>query len=278
MAGKTRIRDMESNKNINIKINVANKVFRILGIDPKTQNLMDVKKAIFNLYGLQNPDITVCSSRKNLSKQTPNNAYGIKITDKEMRMFMDLFGLTEDDWFQESIGGQIVNDILNAKLTGNKTPINRDKKINSSQSTLTEDLKTLIKKKIDTTTKDALVSARVGQGVFRTQVLQLWDNRCCVTSSTILDAIRASHIKPWRHSTDRERLDPYNGLSLVASLDALFDTGLISFESSGTMIVSPSFPERERSIFQVQSRSLIKAPNEATAEYLTYHRKYVFRK
>ena len=276
MAGKKRIRDMQSNKNIGIKINLADRVFNMLGIDPKTQNLMDVKRVIFNLYGLQNPEITVKSPRKTLSEQTPNNAYGIKITDKEMRLFMELFGLTENDWFHESISGRIVSDILDGKVAVSNTPINKES--NFIQSTLTEDLQTLGKKKIDTTTKDALVSARIGQGMFRAQVLQLWDNRCCVTRSKTIDAIRASHIKPWRHSTDEERLDPYNGLPLVASLDALFDAGLISFESSGALIVSTSFPEGERSIFQVESRSLTKAPNEATAEYLAYHRNHVFRK
>lgn len=164
------------------------------------------------------------------------------------------------------------------KSAESKTPINGNKEISSIQSTLIEDLKDLDKKKIDTTTKDTLVSARIGQGVFRTQVLQLWNNRCCVTGSTAIDAIRASHIKPWRHSNDEERLDPHNGLSLVASLDALFDAGLISFESSGALIISPSFPEKEWSIFQLESRLLTKAPDKATAEYLTYHRKQVFRK
>ena len=147
----------------------------------------------------------------------------------------------------------------------------------STQTMLAEDIKVLVKKKIDITTKDALISARVGQGMFRSQVLQLWNNRCCVTGSTTIDAIRASHIKPWRNSTDEERLDPYNGLPLVASLDALFDAGLISFESSGALIVSPLLSEKERHIFQVELGSLTKGPNELTAEYLAYHRKCVFR-
>lgn len=147
----------------------------------------------------------------------------------------------------------------------------------STQSILTEDIEVLIKKKIDITTKEALISARVGQGMFRSQVLQLWNNRCCVTGSTTVDVIRASHIKPWRHSTDEERLDPYNGIPLVASLDALFDAGLISFESSGALIVSSLLSENERNIFRVELRSLSNVPYQLTAEYLAYHRKCVFR-
>ncbi len=148
----------------------------------------------------------------------------------------------------------------------------------TGQSTITEDLKRLEKKKIDSTTKDALVSARLGQGVFRSQVLQLWDSRCSVTRSTTLDAIRASHIKPWWLATDEERLDPDNGLPLVASLDALFDAGLISFETSGALLVSSLLPESEQQIFGVQSLFLAKTPSERTAQYFAYHRDHVFRK
>ncbi|MEN6537225.1 MAG: helix-turn-helix domain-containing protein, partial [Bryobacteraceae bacterium] len=38
----------------------------------------------------------------------------------------------------------------------------------------------------------------------------------------------ASHIKPWRDSDNRERLDLYNRLSLHLNYDAAFDAGLIT--------------------------------------------------
>lgn len=145
-------------------------------------------------------------------------------------------------------------------------------------STLIGDLQTITKKRIKSTKKNTLVSARVGQGIFRSQVLELWDNRCSVTRSVTGAAIRASHIKPWRHSTDEERLDPNNGLPLVASLDALFDAGLISFESSGDLIVSSILSESEQQIFDLDSRSLTKTLTQKTAVYLEYHRDCVFKK
>ena len=144
-------------------------------------------------------------------------------------------------------------------------------------STLIEDV-TIVRKGDESTTKDTLVSARVGQGIFRAQVLELWDNRCSVTRSVTGVAIRASHIKPWRYSTDEERLDPNNGLPLVASLDALFDAGLISFGLSGTLIVSSVLSESERQIFGLNSQSLVKTPTQKTALYLEYHRDCVFKR
>ena len=69
----------------------------------------------------------------------------------------------------------------------------------------------------------ALVKARVGQGLFRDKLLNRWENKCAVTGSTVLQILRASHMKPWRESTNFERLDPANGLLLTANFDALFD-------------------------------------------------------
>lgn len=130
------------------------------------------------------------------------------------------------------------------------------------------------------TQKETLISARLGQGGFRRDVLKRWEQRCSVTGSSTLVAIRASHIKPWRVSNDQERLDPNNGLALVANLDALFDAGLISFDLSGTLIVSPQLDSAERQRFGLsgQSLRLRKVPLAASAVYLLYHRNNVFRR
>lgn len=54
------------------------------------------------------------------------------------------------------------------------------------------------------TEREAFLFARLGQGTFRSGVLKQWNNRCAITGASI--AVRASHIKPWRSSTDAERL------------------------------------------------------------------------
>lgn len=159
---------------------------------------------------------------------------------------------------------------LRARLpwTGRESP---------GQRALIDDLNAISARNIDSTTKDALISARVGQGRFRKEVLELWGNCCSVTCSKILDAIRASHIKPWRVSTDDERLDPANGLPLTASLDALFDAGWISFDSAGRLILSSALSVTERRIYALEGLKLAKIPAAKTLEYLVYHRANVFR-
>jgi len=65
---------------------------------------------------------------------------------------------------------------------------------------------------------------------------------------------------------------------LVASLDALFDAGLISFEASGSLIVSSLLNSVEQQIFGIVKTSLARKPSAQTAKYLAYHRKNVFCK
>jgi hypothetical protein len=140
-------------------------------------------------------------------------------------------------------------------------------------ATLVQDLNEIDRaREVDVTTKKALVDARLGQGTFRAKVLQRWDNCCSVTGSTIQAAIRASHIKAWRESSNAERLDPENGLPLIASLDALFDAGLISFDSFGKLVVCSKVNEREKRIFGIGETSLRKNPTAKMAEYLAHHR------
>jgi hypothetical protein len=146
----------------------------------------------------------------------------------------------------------------------------------TSHSSVVPDLKAILAKRGDTTTKEVLANTRVGQGAFRAQVLQLWGSQCCVTGSTTLDAIRASHIKPWRDSNDNERLDPNNGLPLIATLDALFDPGLITFAADGKLLISKQLHSNERTLLGLTRRQLVQQPNDATAGYLAYHRDSIF--
>ena len=154
-----------------------------------------------------------------------------------------------------------------------RVPVEAVARRQTAESTLVPDLAALLKKG---TTAEALVNARVGQGRFRTEVLRLWGNRCCVTGIATIEAIRASHIKPWRNSTDEERLDPQNGLPLAGTLDGLFDAGLITFAPDGTLIASRRFSDEERLLLGIVKARLRRVPEGRTAGYLTYHRQEIF--
>jgi hypothetical protein len=103
----------------------------------------------------------------------------------------------------------------------------------------------LKKRPIERTTRDALVSARVGQGAFRRDLMKVWNGRCCATGLSVSEMLRASHIKPWSTSSDSERLDPYNGLLLAAHFDAAFDAGLITLSDEGKWLVMKNMDDAE---------------------------------
>lgn len=86
------------------------------------------------------------------------------------------------------------------------------------------------------TDKALLIKARRGQGIFRAKVLQI-EPRCRLTGTADPVHLRASHIKAWAASTDRERLDGCNGLMLAPHVDHLFDRALISFDDQGQLLI-----------------------------------------
>jgi putative restriction endonuclease len=88
------------------------------------------------------------------------------------------------------------------------------------------------------TEREALILARRGQGLFKQRVMQIED-RCRITGVTNPIHLRASHCKPWRDSSNDERINGENGLLLTPTVDHLFDCGFISFEDSGVLIISP---------------------------------------
>jgi putative restriction endonuclease len=88
------------------------------------------------------------------------------------------------------------------------------------------------------TDRVAIIRARSGQGLFKDRVSRI-ESRCRITGVENPVHLIASHCKPWRDSTNDERLDGENGLLLTPSIDHLFDRGFIGFENDGDLIISP---------------------------------------
>ena len=125
------------------------------------------------------------------------------------------------------------------------------------------------------TEKAALVQCRVGQGLFRSQLLEEWQ-RCPLTKCNDLSLLRASHIKPWRSSSNMERLDPFNGLLLAPNVDAVFDKGLITFDDSGRIVISDHLSEQNRQSLGIHDELAIEL-NLARQPYMAHHRAHVFQ-
>ena len=132
---------------------------------------------------------------------------------------------------------------------------------------------------LDVTTKEQIVLARHGQGLFRRRVLER-ERACRLTKITNPDLLVASHIKPWRAcATAVERLDGANGLALAPHVDRLFDRGLISFEDDGRILLSPQLDmtDLERLGLKEACDRACDPFHQSHAPFLHYHRESVYR-
>ena len=120
--------------------------------------------------------------------------------------------------------------------------------------------------------------ARVGQDVFRKKLDERWYCRCAVTGISAREVLRASHIKPWVDSTDEERMDPNNGLLLSANLDALFDKGLITFASDGSIVFSEKLSADDREKLGLTESMSLKQRTPEQDKYMEYHRGKIFKR
>jgi putative restriction endonuclease len=126
------------------------------------------------------------------------------------------------------------------------------------------------------TFREQLVRARRGQGVFRANVL-LREQACRVTRVSEPRHLKASHIKPWRHATDAERLDGANGLLLSPHIDHLFDEGYITFSSNQELVVVPEVRDKLLDAWGIDAGVRVGEFSRDQNAYLEYHRVNVFK-
>lgn len=130
-------------------------------------------------------------------------------------------------------------------------------------------------KNLPETERQSIIKARVGQGIFRQQLLEMWEG-CAVTDVRLPNVLRASHIKPWRFSTNEERLNPYNGLLLLPQYDQFFDKGLISFDDRGGIVTSPVLDQIEPAKIGINPNDRLRSLSTQHKGFLEYHRTEVF--
>jgi hypothetical protein len=128
------------------------------------------------------------------------------------------------------------------------------------------------------TERTALVQARRGQGLFRDNVRSI-EHACRITRVARMEHLIASHIQPWRDSSNEQRLDGENGLLLTPTVDHLFDKGFISFEDTGQLVVSPVADpvSLKRMGIDRDAQMNVGAFSEGQRQYLEFHRENVLR-
>lgn len=125
------------------------------------------------------------------------------------------------------------------------------------------------------TEKQSVIKARIGQGAFRQQLLEMWEG-CAVTDVRLPNVLRASHIKPWRFSSNSERLNPYNGLLLLPQYDQLFDRGIVSFDEEGKLLRSPVLEPIDTAKLGISQGDRLRRLSDEHFGFLRYHREEIF--
>jgi hypothetical protein len=127
---------------------------------------------------------------------------------------------------------------------------------------------------IGETTKLQLIRSRNGQGLFRANV-RLNETFCRLTRVSDPKHLRASHIKPWKESTDTEKLHGCNGLLLAPHIDHLFDQGFISFDNGGKLLISRHLESSVLEKWSIQPDANVGKFNAQQSGFLEYHRDVV---
>lgn len=131
--------------------------------------------------------------------------------------------------------------------------------------------------------KFRLIKTRVNQHVFRQIVLSNYSGKCALTGIDIPDLLVASHIIPWAKS-EKERLNPENGICLSSLYDKAYDKGYIGINQNLEIVLSKTLKNNlEKNYYNQHFRTLENSKVTIPKKYppkksfLEYHMDVVFK-
>jgi hypothetical protein len=263
--------------------------------DPE-RRLVDIERALYALYCQEDDAVAFATLTELLGQQYRLISYLFYLKDRSRYLplapakFDEVFRLfdvplvTSRSCSWESYGqflGVVLNarELLSARLEGEVTLLDAHSFLwmlvnqipaKADDSLINEYTRLPFKD------REAIQKARIGQGRFRNQLIRYWST-CAVTGCTETALLKASHIKPWSECAAAEALDPYNGLLLTPSLDCLVDSGYVSFDCSGAILISPCLSASDARILGVTPSSKLRHLDSRHEKFLRYHREKLFK-
>jgi len=134
-------------------------------------------------------------------------------------------------------------------------------------------------KEFENTEKIVKQKIRIGQSYFRKKLFSEI-KKCPITGIDDKRLLIASHIKPWIHSNNEERVNPKNGLLLSPLFDKLFDkgVGLITFTVDKRILISNKLSRENINRLNIHNEQVIENLNiDGREEFFEYHKKYIFQ-
>ena len=125
-----------------------------------------------------------------------------------------------------------------------------------------------------------LIKPRLGQGIFRVKVTELYRRSCAVTGERTLPALEAAHIVPYAEGGSH---DANNGLLLRRDIHSLFDAGYVTVTPSLEFRVSKMIQEEFRNgrVYYAMDRHHVRVPEDEglqpAREALAWHNENRYR-
>lgn len=196
---------------------------------------------------------------RNVSAVIQRNCSQTKSYKGGADIFYSVYGLGEGFWGLRDMADSISNNPeVSPVIERQLKAIENDNEIKASE-------------------KEAIIKARIGQGVFRQRLLDKYNGKCIITGINETILLVASHIKPWRSANNYERISGENGLLLSPLYDKLFDLGFITFSDDMQILVSTSLSEENVKLIDIDcNKVFIHNPSTELRENMRYHRKNIF--
>lgn len=120
---------------------------------------------------------------------------------------------------------------------------------------------------------------RIGNQKLRQRLIKKW-KECPITKIKETELLWTSHIKPWRDSNEKEKVNCKNAILLSSIFNDLLDKGLMSFKNNGKIIFSPKLSDYTKTHVKKQiknSEYFLKIRENTDKNYLEFHRKNIFK-
>ena len=136
---------------------------------------------------------------------------------------------------------------------------------------------------VDPKFQKSLTKHRLFQHELRKLVLKKYNNKCLICGIDNENLLKVSHIKPVKDSPeDAGKID--NTLLLCSLHDSLFDSGLISIDKNGKILISDELRKTNSNRLRKEIEDLEKSQIERElgldfeSGFFEYHRKNIFKK
>jgi Predicted restriction endonuclease len=136
---------------------------------------------------------------------------------------------------------------------------------------------------VDPKFQKSLTKHRLFQHELRKLVLKKYNNKCLICGIDNENLLKVSHIKPVKDSPEYAgKID--NTLLLCSLHDSLFDSGLISIDKNGKILISDELRKTnsDRLIKEIEDLEKSQIERELgldfESEFFEYHRKNIFKK